>query len=71
VLHAQVHDWFSQGVAPHELAQLNAKVYGELFLMPESDPWLGLAPANIFTGLPNEGLTAAQSSECSPTANTK
>ena len=36
-LHAQIHDWFTQGIAPHDLAQLNAKVYAELFLMPESD----------------------------------
>lgn len=68
VLHAQVHDWFSQGIAPNDLAPLNAKVYGELFLMPESDPWLGLAPANVFTGLPHEGLAATAAGECSPTA---
>ena len=55
-LHLQVHDWFVQGLAPTELARLNEKVYSELFLMPESDPWLGLVPSNTFTGLPNDGL---------------
>ena len=55
-LHLQVHDWFVQGLAPTELPRLNAKVYAELFLMPETDPWLGLVPANTFTGLPNDGL---------------
>ena len=24
-----------------------------LFLTPASDPWLGMAPAGVFTGLPN------------------
>jgi hypothetical protein len=59
LLHAQIHNWFVQGTAPSELRELNAKVYAELFLMPESDPWLGLAPIGIFTGLPNEGLVQA------------
>jgi hypothetical protein len=59
LLHAQIHDWFASGIAPRQIGELNAKVYAELFLMPESDPWLGLAPANAFTGLPNDGLAQA------------
>jgi hypothetical protein len=58
LLHARIHDWFVQGIAPVDLPGLNSKVYAELFLMPESDPWLGLAPANTFTGLPGEGLVS-------------
>ncbi len=55
-LHAQIHQWFATGIAPENLEQLNAKVYAELFLTPDSDPWLGLAPANTFTGLNDNGL---------------
>jgi hypothetical protein len=56
LLHARIHDWFVQDIAPADLDRLSAKVYAELFLMPENDPWLGLAPANTFCGLPDEGL---------------
>jgi hypothetical protein len=59
LLHAQVDSWFVENKIPSDLGALNAKIYDELFLMPESDPWLGLAPADIFTGLPNEGLVQA------------
>jgi hypothetical protein len=59
LLHSQIHDWFVQDAAPGDLRRLNAKIYAELFLMPESDPWLGLAPANTFTGLENNGLVQA------------
>jgi hypothetical protein len=63
LLHLQIHDWFVQNEIPGDLKSLNAKVYAELFLMPESDPWLGLAPADVFTGLPNEGLVQAYSAK--------
>lgn len=56
LLHAQVHQWFVENNVPANLDKFNAKVYAELFLTPESDPWLGLAPANVFTGLPGAGL---------------
>jgi hypothetical protein len=56
VLHAQIHQWFVQNQAPRNLEVFNAKVYAELFLMPASDPWLGLAPADVFSALPNDGL---------------
>jgi len=59
LLHAQINDWFVQGIAPADLNSLNAKVYAELFLMPESDPWLGLAPADAFSALDNNGLIQA------------
>lgn len=33
------------------LADLNERVYAELFLTPRSDAWLGLAPEGVYTGL--------------------
>lgn len=59
LLHAQIHNWFVENAAPANLDLFNSKVYAELFLMPDSDPWLGLAPANVFTALPNQGLVQA------------
>jgi hypothetical protein len=59
LLHSQIHEWFAQGTAPGDLRRLNTKIYTELFLTPESDPWLGLAPADTFTGLENNGLVQA------------
>jgi hypothetical protein len=55
-LHATIHEWFANQTAPQNLDRLNAKVYAELFLTPDSDPWLGLVPANTFTGLADNGL---------------
>jgi hypothetical protein len=57
-LHRRVHEWFINGEAPAEIDALNERVYAELFLTPSSDPWLGLAPANVYTALTDGGLTA-------------
>jgi len=56
LLHAKIHEWFATGNAPAKLDALNSKVYAELFLTPDSDPWLGLAPADVFAALDNAGL---------------
>lgn len=55
-LHWQIHEWFVNGAAPANLAALNSKVYAELFLTPISDPWLGLAPTDVFSALDRGGL---------------
>jgi hypothetical protein len=49
-LHAAIHGWFARGEVT-DLASLNTRVYEELFLTPESDPWLGLKSPTIFTGI--------------------
>ena len=56
LLHSQIHEWFINGAAPQAIDQLNSMVYAKLFLTPDSDPWLGLVPANTFTGLKDNGL---------------
>ncbi|MEZ0265575.1 MAG: hypothetical protein ACAI43_12670, partial [Phycisphaerae bacterium] len=61
LFHLQIHEWFATGTAPKTLDDLNEKVYAELFLMPKSDPWLGLVPPDAYTALP-------ASSTISPTA---
>jgi hypothetical protein len=55
-LHARIDEWFVNGTAPANLDALNAKIYAELFLTPNSDAWLGLAPADVFSALDNGGL---------------
>ncbi|HEY7119414.1 MAG TPA: hypothetical protein VH475_22675 [Tepidisphaeraceae bacterium] len=52
--HTQIHDWFVSGQIPASLDDLNERVYAELFLMPKTDPWLGLVPADAYTALPTE-----------------
>lgn len=56
-LHRRVHIAFAAG---QEIVAgvnpLNEWVYAELFLTPSSDPWLGLAPADTYTALPNGGV---------------
>jgi len=59
LLHTQIHDWFIQDLVPENLDMFNTKLYADLFLMPENDPWLGLAPGETFTALPAEGLAQA------------
>lgn len=55
-LHRRLHQWFVDGEAPASVEELNEKVYAELFLTPSSDPWIGLAPNDVYTGLENGGV---------------
>lgn len=56
-LHRQIHQWLA---APDrvEVDAFNERVYAQLFLTPSTDPWLGLAPADTYTALPNAGVAA-------------
>lgn len=49
-LHRRAHEWFMNGEVG-DLVSLNERVYDELFLTPSSDPWLGLQPDSVFTGI--------------------
>ncbi len=60
LLHRRIHEWYAAGTAPSELDSLNARVYGELFLMPLDDPWLGLAPIDTYSALDNNGVVRAE-----------
>lgn len=55
VLHRQIHEWLTTTSAPVDA--LNARVYAELFLTPDSDPWLGLLPGDAYAALENDGLS--------------
>lgn len=55
-LRRQIRQWFIDGEV-EDLASLNERVYAEVFLTPSSDPWLGLAMEEVYTGIPDAGLT--------------
>ena len=61
--HTRIHEWFAeQAVAPLKLADLDRRIYEELFLTPASDPWLGLLPPDTYAGIDDGGvLTGVQS----------
>ncbi len=60
LLHRRVHQWLAQEGYRPAVDELNERVYAELFLTPSSDPWLGLAPATVYTALPNGGVVNSQ-----------
>ncbi|MDZ7956861.1 MAG: hypothetical protein RMY34_02960 [Aulosira sp. DedQUE10] len=55
-LHNQIHQWFMQGNATNNVNTLNEKVYAELFLTPNSDPWLGLMSNENYSAIDNDGI---------------
>lgn len=56
MFHRQIHLWLAEGKLSGNVDAFNERVYGELFLTPSSDPWLGLLPPNTYSALPNDGL---------------
>ena len=52
--------WFGQRLAETtDVNTLNKRVYAELFLTPDSDPWLGLVPADTYSALQDDGMSEA------------
>lgn len=56
LLHSRLHQWFVERNQTDTIAQLNEKVYAELFLTPSSDPWLGLASPDIYSAIEGDGI---------------
>ncbi len=54
--HLKIHQWLAGEMKQTPVEALNERVYAELFLTPSWDPWLGLAPANVFTALDGDGV---------------
>ncbi len=58
LLHRRIHERFVAAAGLPETTNvdtLNEWVYAALFLTPSSDPWLGLAPPDVYTALENDG----------------
>jgi hypothetical protein len=56
LLHRRIHEEFTKATpTTTNVDALNEWVYAELFLSPSSDPWLGLAPRDVYTALEGDG----------------
>ena len=55
VLETKIHVWLSRP-APIDFETLNKRIYSELFLTPASDPWLGLLPPELYSGIERDGI---------------
>ena len=51
LLHGRLHTWLGWETETSDLVAFNARVYRELFLTPGWDPWLGLAPREVYSVL--------------------
>lgn len=60
LLHRQIHQWFVDGEAPMDPDALTSRVYDELFLTPDEDPWLGLVPPDTYSALDARGLETCE-----------
>ena len=56
MLHSTLYMWLMRDPARGDVEKLNEKVYESLFLTPNSDPWLGLFSADVYTALDNGGI---------------
>jgi hypothetical protein len=56
-LRPQIRAWFMDAETPLGFADLNARLYAQLFLTPADDAWLGIDRRGTFTGLPGDGLS--------------
>jgi hypothetical protein len=66
LLHRRIHERLAESqTGTLDLDALNEWVYAELFLTPSKDPWLGLAPTDIYSALDGDGLVepATQTAE--------
>jgi hypothetical protein len=56
LLHRRVHERLAESATgTMDFNELNEWVYAELFLTPSKDPWLGLAPSDVYTALDGDG----------------
>ncbi len=56
LMHAKLYTWIVKDPIRDDVEKLNEQVYAKLFLTPNSDPWLGLFSADVYTALDNGGV---------------
>src|SRR5207244_386771 len=56
VLHGRVHERFASRVDTTDVLELSDWLYRTVFLMPPEDPWLGLAPDDVWAGIEQGGI---------------
>jgi hypothetical protein len=57
MLHRQIHQWFIEDEETNHVNSLNEKVYAQLFLTPNNDPWLGLMSNEGYSAIDNDGVS--------------
>jgi hypothetical protein len=55
-LHRRIHEWLAATQPQRDVEALNERIYAELFLTPNDDPWIGLVSADTYTALTNAGI---------------
>jgi len=56
LMHTRLYTWLVKDPVCDDVEKLNEQVYAKLFLTPNSDPWLGLFSADVYTALDNAGV---------------
>jgi hypothetical protein len=56
LMHAKLYTWIVKDPIRDDVEKLNEQIYAKLFLTPNSDPWLGLFSADVYTALDNGGV---------------
>jgi hypothetical protein len=56
LMHSKLYTWIMKDPVRDDVEKLNEQVYAKLFLTPNSDPWLGLFSADVYTALDNGGV---------------
>lgn len=56
LLHTKLYTWLVKDRTGDDVQKFNEQVYAQLFLTPNSDPWLGLYSADVYTALENGGV---------------
>lgn len=55
MLRSKILEFLGSGGQTLSLGALNSWVYDKIFLTPEQDPWLGLAPPDVFSAIDGNG----------------
>jgi hypothetical protein len=67
LLHRRIHELLAESeTGTMDLDTLNEWVYAKLFLTPSKDPWLGLAPSDVYTALVGDGRKETANQIASP-----
>ena len=56
LFHSKLYTWLQEG-SGSDLNKFNEKIYAELFLTPNADPWLGLYAPEIYNGIEGAGIS--------------
>jgi hypothetical protein len=56
LMHSKLYTRIVKDPVRDDVEKLNEQVYAKLFLTPNSDPWLGLFSADVYTALDNGGV---------------